>query len=67
MVIALSHMNMHNDGRLAKEVPGVDLVLGGHDHDYICETFQHQPTGSEDATDKAVPLIKSATDFLDMS
>lgn len=33
-MIALTHMRWPNDERLAREVEGVDLVLGGHDHDY---------------------------------
>ena len=33
-VIALTHMRWPNDERLAQEVDGIDLVLGGHDHDF---------------------------------
>ncbi len=29
MVIALTHMRLPNDLRLAENVPGIDLVLGG--------------------------------------
>lgn len=32
LVIALTHMRDENDHRLAKEVPEIDLLLGGHDH-----------------------------------
>ena len=32
MVIALTHMDMVNDEKLASEVPEIDLILGGHDH-----------------------------------
>ena len=34
VVIALTHMRTSNDERLAMRVPGIDIVLGGHDHDY---------------------------------
>ena len=34
MVIALTHMRWPNDLRLATQVPEIDLVLGGHDHDF---------------------------------
>ena len=27
-------MRWHNDRRLAREVPEIHLILGGHDHDY---------------------------------
>ena len=33
LVVALTHMRLPNDMRLAREAPGIDLVLGGHDHD----------------------------------
>ena len=33
-MIALTHMRWPNDELLAREVDGIDLVLGGHDHDY---------------------------------
>ena len=32
-VIALTHMRTPNDRRLAREVPELDLILGGHDHE----------------------------------
>ena len=34
LVIALTHMRVPNDKKLTDEVPELDLVLGGHDHDY---------------------------------
>ena len=34
-IIALTHMRAHNDQRLANEVPEIDLLLGGHDHEYF--------------------------------
>ena len=33
-MIALTHMRLPNDIDLVKKVPGIDLSLGGHDHDY---------------------------------
>lgn len=36
-VIALTHMRMPNDMKLAQEVPEIDIVLGGHDHNYKYE------------------------------
>ena len=32
VVIALTHMDMANDEKLAASVPEIDLILGGHDH-----------------------------------
>jgi len=51
MVIALTHMRNPNDLRLAREVPELDLILGGHDHDVYS------------TTENGVPMIKSGTDF----
>jgi 2',3'-cyclic-nucleotide 2'-phosphodiesterase (5'-nucleotidase family) len=32
VVIALSHLGLSNDERLAVEAPGIDIILGGHTH-----------------------------------
>ena len=34
--MAVTHMREPNDARLAAEVPELDVVLGGHDHNYVC-------------------------------
>ena len=34
LIVALTHMRVPNDVRLAKEVPEIHLILGGHDHHY---------------------------------
>ena len=36
-MIALTHMRGPNDHHLAEEVTGIDLILGGHDHDYFSQ------------------------------
>ena len=51
LVIALTHMMKYNDIKLAKEVQGIDLILGGHDHLIVHEKV----AGSV--------LVKSGTDF----
>ena len=42
-VIALTHMRIQHDVKFALEVPGIDLVLGGHDHGYHIQENRHQP------------------------
>lgn len=34
LIIALTHMRAANDEKLAREANDIDLVLGGHDHEY---------------------------------
>lgn len=46
LVIALTHMRRPNDLRCAQETGGIDLVLGGHDHDYSLDLVQH-PDGRQ--------------------
>mmetsp|Transcript_19808 Transcript_19808/g.26768 ORF Transcript_19808/g.26768 Transcript_19808/m.26768 type:complete len:103 (-) Transcript_19808:1137-1445(-) len=41
-VIALTHMRFKHDEKFAREVPGVDIVLGGHDHEYHCKAVSHE-------------------------
>lgn len=55
LVIALTHMRIPNDRRLAALVPGIDLVLGGHDHLFAIEKVEQ------------VLVVKSGTDFLCIS
>jgi hypothetical protein len=54
-VIALTHMRKPNDRRLAAEVPELDVILGGHDHEVFSEVVN------------GVPIIKSGTDFRDLT
>ncbi|CAF0987732.1 unnamed protein product [Brachionus calyciflorus] len=54
-VIALTHMRLPNDLELAEEVPEIDLILGGHDHNYVCESVNGKW------------VVKSGTDFRELS
>ena len=33
VVVALTHLDLADDERVAREIEGIDLVLGGHDHE----------------------------------
>ena len=57
LVIALCHMREHHDVKLAAQVPGIDLVLGGHDHFYKAQV---EPMSG-------IAVVKSGTDFKEMS
>ena len=67
MVIALTHMRVNHDEKFAREVPGIDLVLGGHDHEYYCLDVKHELKAGGGVENKHVPIVKSATDYRDMS
>lgn len=54
-VIALTHCRTPNDIRLADSVPEIDLILGGHDHDY---EIIKRPN---------CYIVKSGTDFREFS
>ena len=54
-MIALAHMRVHRQKNLAKEVPEIDLILGGHDHIYYCDIVHD------------VFVLTSGTDFENFS
>lgn len=57
-IIALTHMRWNNDVRLQRQVPEIDLILGGHDHDYGIKARK-----SQNGRDKMPLIIKSGSDF----
>ncbi|KAF0716570.1 hypothetical protein As57867_002765, partial [Aphanomyces stellatus] len=46
IIVALTHVSIAHDKLLAKKVPGIDVMIGGHDHDpftlYQGNTFIHK-------------------------
>ncbi len=38
LIIGLTHIGVELDRQLAKGVTGIDIIIGGHDHQYIYET-----------------------------
>lgn len=55
VIIALTHMRTPNDISLAANCPGIDLILGGHDHVFEVHEI------------KGTKIIKSGTDFRQFS
>ncbi|XP_067851404.1 trifunctional nucleotide phosphoesterase protein YfkN-like isoform X1 [Heptranchias perlo] len=51
LLIALTHMKWSNDIRLARNTDGLDLILGGHDHDYGTKVIN------------GTLIVKSGSDF----
>jgi 2',3'-cyclic-nucleotide 2'-phosphodiesterase (5'-nucleotidase family) len=46
VILALTHVSLAHDKLVAKRVPGIDIIIGGHDHDpftlYQGKTFIHK-------------------------
>ena len=38
LIIALTHIGIELDRQLAKKIAGIDIIVGGHDHQYFYET-----------------------------
>lgn len=53
-IVVLSHLGLDADKLLAAGVPGINLIIGGHDHYYLpAPVFVNNPLGT------AVPIIQS--------
>ena len=63
IVIALTHMRMPNDQRLAESVPGIDLILGGHDHFYNWVESLPKKTGRQNLGAKHMLCEAFAAEF----
>lgn len=50
-IVAVTHMSLAEDRLLVGAVPGIDLVLGGHDHHALCEWMGD------------VPIVKAGSNF----
>ncbi|NKB68768.1 MAG: hypothetical protein GKR89_17015 [Candidatus Latescibacteria bacterium] len=46
IVIAVTHLDRSQDSTLAAAVPGIDLILGGHDHDHMRLSVYRSATDS---------------------
>ncbi|KAL1682766.1 Metallo-dependent phosphatase-like protein [Schizophyllum commune] len=65
VVIAVTHMRMEEDMAVASRCPGVDLILGGHDHEYML--YGSQYTVHEGNSEGNIRIVKSGTDFREFS
>ncbi len=62
-IIALTHVGYNLDQRIAAEVPGVDLVVGGHSHTYLSASDPKRqgpyPTWVDTAAGGMVPVVQA--------
>ncbi|KAJ3120840.1 hypothetical protein HK098_004205 [Nowakowskiella sp. JEL0407] len=63
-VIALTHMRVPNDELLAEKVPEIDLILGGHDHEWFLKGGGVKHEG--DVYEGDIRVLKSGCDFKDL-
>jgi len=57
IIIALSHIGYKEDRKLAKQVKGIDLIFGGHSHDYIKEMGHINNTAIVNGGEKGSQLV----------
>lgn len=53
-VVALTHLNVADDRRMAEQIPGLTLIMGGHDHDHMRLKVGNVAIAKADANAKTV-------------
>ena len=58
-IVALTHLSIAMDQRLAEEVPAIDLILGGHEHEnyFLRRGERLTPIIKADANVRTVAVI----------
>ncbi len=60
VVIGLTHLSLAGDQRLAAEVPAIDLILGGHEHENVQQwRFLPRPLRPKTCLDPGTPIFKA--------
>ncbi|MBT6325087.1 MAG: hypothetical protein HOJ35_03905 [Bdellovibrionales bacterium] len=54
LVIALTHIGLKKDKKLAKKVPEIDLIVGGHSHDALHEVYYQKSKKG-----KMIPIVQA--------
>jgi 5'-nucleotidase len=62
-IIALTHMGYARDQQIAAEVPGIDVIVGGHSHTLLSNTDENAlgpyPTMVTNPDGKDVPIVQA--------
>ncbi len=58
LVVALSHIGYKQDRVLAKQVRGIDLIFGGHSHEYVKKIGRINKTAIVNGGEKGIQIIK---------
>lgn len=59
LIVALTHLSINDDQKLVEQVPDIDLVLGGHEHEnYLLQRGEHfTPIIKGDANVRTVAVV----------
>ena len=58
VIVALSHIGYKNDVALAKQVKGIDLIFGGHSHEYVEKIGRIHNTAIVNGGQQGTQIIK---------
>ena len=58
VVVAVTHIGVEEDFRLAQAVPGIDIIFGGHSHDYIPKVLRTDGTLIVNGGEKGSALVR---------
>ncbi len=58
VIVALSHIGYKHDRELAKQVKGIDLVFGGHSHEYVKKMGRINKTAIVNGGQQGTQIVK---------
>lgn len=58
VIVLLSHIGYKEDVKLAKQVKGIDLIFGGHSHDYVKKIGHANKTAIVNGGEKGSQIVK---------
>ena len=58
VIVAITHIGVEEDFRLAQAVPGIDIIFGGHSHDYIPKVLKTEGTLIVNGGEKGSALVR---------
>lgn len=58
VIVLLSHLGYKNDVALAKQVKGIDLIFGGHSHEYVKKMGHIRKTSIVNGGEQGAQIIK---------
>lgn len=58
LIVALSHIGYKQDRVLAKQVKGIDLIFGGHSHEYVKKIGRINKTAIVNGGEQGIQVIK---------